>query len=150
MDLPNIEDLSLFLNEIPAVEFFECARTRPPGLGKDPKFLELQKAMRALVPVPGDKWVHDIEVLIDPGSRWHQGQRVHSHPEWTAIFYVDPAGVSTWIRSEGVDVAVTPDPGDCLIIPPDMEHWVAPHFGDRPRLSFAMLVQIPGRGSKYT
>lgn len=145
-----LEKLSKWIHAIPIEDYFECARARPPGLGKDPRFLQLQLDMRALVPIPGSDWVHDIDVLIEPGETNHQGQRRHSHTEWTSIFYVEPADVPTYLV-KGVEVwRIEPEPGDVLIIPPDIEHWVGKHDSDKTRLSFAMLVKEPGRESKYS
>lgn len=144
-----VEKLTKWIHSIPIEDYFEVARARPPGLGKDPRFLQLQREMRALVPVEGLTWVHDIDVLIEPGQTQHQGQRRHSHVEWTSIFYVDPAGIFTHLELPEGEVAMDLEPGDVLVIPPGVEHWVAPHHGDRPRLSFAMLVKEPGVPSKY-
>ena len=144
-----LEKRPKWIAAIPAEAYFEAARTPPHGLGKDPQFLELQLEMRSLVPVPGDTWVHDIEVLIEPGDDRHQGQRRHAHPEWTAIFYVQTAGVPTFVVEDHQTWKIEPEPGDILIIPPNVDHWVDKHGGNEPRLSFAMLVQVPGQGSKY-
>ena len=146
-----LEKLTRWIHEIPLEVFFEAARSRPPGLGKNPIFLGLQKDMRALVPVDGSTWVHDIDVLIEPHQTTHQGQQWHAHPEWTAIFYVSPGEpvVPLRIRSRDEVTEIIPEPGDCVIMPPDLEHKVADSHSDVIRLSFAMLVQVPGRESRY-
>ena len=146
-----IADLSEWIQEFGPSAFFDAAETRPPGLGKDDRFRGLQKAMRDLVPVPGDTWVHDIDVLVKPHQADHQGQRWHSHPEWTAIYYVaigsPPVPLEAMINDR--EVTVTPEPGDCIIIPPNVEHRVAASRSREYRLSFAMLVKDPGGKSKY-
>lgn len=146
-----LEKMPEWIHALTPEAFFEVARARPPGLGKDPKFLDLQRAMRAMVPVPGDTWVHDIDVLIEPHQGNHQGQRWHDHPEWTCIYYVDPGdpAVPIRIRTEVEIIEITPEAGDCLVMPPDLEHRVANSDSTIPRLSFAMLVPVPGRRSKY-
>lgn len=136
-------------DRIPIELFLEVASTTPHGLGKDPRFADLQQDMRAAVPVPGDDWVHDIEVLIEPDSGVHQAYRRHSHTEWTSLFYADPAGTPTHVVANGREARIQPDPGDIVVIPPNLDHWVANHRGDRPRLSFAMLVQVPGVPSRF-
>lgn len=145
-----IHDLSHWLDEISAETFFEAAETRPHGLGKNPIFSELQSEIRALVPVPGTDWCHDIEVHIRPHQRDHQGQRWHSHVEWTAIFYVAVGSpvVPILVRDETCDVLIEPSPGDCVVLSPGTEHRVDDSNSDIERLSFAMLVDIGG--SKYS
>lgn len=146
-----LEKLTRWIHSIPIESYFDVARARPHGLAKNPTFLGLQLDMRKLIPVPGSSWVHDIEVLIEPHQRNHQGQRWHSHPEWTAIFYAavgDPP-VPIRIRDEVSELEVTPQPGDCLVLPPDVEHRVADSHSEEPRLSFAMLVQVPGRETRF-
>ena len=146
-----VKKMKKWLRSIPIGDYFEAAATRPPGLGKNPLFRDLQLDMRELVPVPGRDWVHDTEVLIHPHQSNHQGQRWHAHSEWTAIFYVavgDPP-VPIRMRDEVSEWEITPWPGDCLVLPPSVEHRVADSHSDEPRLSFAMLVQVPGQESKY-
>lgn len=146
-----ITKLKKWILSIPIDDYFEVARARPPGLGKAPEFLGLQRDMRELVPVPGNTWVHDIDVLIEPHQTNHQGQQWHAHQEWTAIFYVDPGDppVPIRIRNRAEVDEITPEPGDCLVMPPGVEHKVADSHSDTPRLSFAMLVLAPGGESKY-
>ena len=146
-----LKKLSKWILAIPIDDYFEVARARPPGLGKNPLFRDLQLDMREQVPVPGNDWVHDIDVLIGPHQHDHQGQRWHKHDEWTAIFYVTVGNppVPIRIRDEVEEWSIEPQPGDCLILPPDTEHRVANSRSPDARLSFAMLVQAPGRKSKY-
>lgn len=151
MDNIRLEKLARWIEEIPGEAFLEAATTRPPGLAKDFRFSELQSEIRALIPVPGDEWVHDIDVLIQPGQSNHQGQRWHSHSEWTAIYYVavgDPV-VPLRVRDQRAELEISPVPGDCVILPPNTEHRVANSRSDTYRLSFAMLVPPPGEVSKY-
>ena len=146
-----IEKLTKWIYSIPIGDYFETARTRPHGLGKNPLFRDLQIDMRAQVPIPGADWVHDIEVLIEPHQSNHQGQQWHAHDEWTAIFYVavgDPP-VPIRIRDDFSEMEITPFPGDCVVLPPGTEHRVADSHSDKPRLSFAMLVQVLGQESKF-
>lgn len=112
---------------------------------KNPDLRPLLHEIRAEVPISGDDWVKDIEVLVEPGQRNHQGQVSHAHDEWTAVFYVDPAGVPIYIN----DLAYYPNPGDVVVMPPLVVHRVAENNTDKPRLSFAMLVEDPDIPSKF-
>ena len=146
-----LEKLTKWIKQIPIDEYFAVARARPPGLGKNEKFKELQQDMRRLIPLEGADWVHDIDVLIEPHQDNHQGQRWHEHDEWTAIFYVDPGDpvVPIRIRDAVTETEIRPEPGDCVVLPPNTEHKVASSRSDRPRLSFAMLVRVPGRPCRF-
>lgn len=144
-------NLSKWIHEIPVEAFFECAKTRPHGLGKDDRFEGLQADMRSAIPVPGREWVHDIEVLIDPAQTNHQGQAWHAHSEWTAVFYVAPGtpAVPIEVNLDGKVDSIYPYPGDCVIMAPGVQHRVAPSKSTTPRLSFAMLVQVPGVSTRF-
>lgn len=151
MDGFTIHRLPQWIENVPLHEFLDCARRRPPGLRKDWKFLPLLDEMRSHVPINGNDYVKDIDVLIEPGQKNHQGQVPHAHAEWTAIFYVDPGDPPVPILIEGKNSVfrVEPEPGDLIILEPGVEHWVAPSMSDRPRLSFAMLVEDPETPSKF-
>ena len=144
-----IHQLPQWIENVPIEDYMDCARRRPPGLFKDWRFHPLLEDMRALVPVPGDEWVKDIDVLVAPGQGDHQGQVQHAHDEWTAIFYVQPAGVPIVLKDENEVVRITPDPGDVIVLAPFVEHGVAPNNSDQFRLSFAMLVEDPDIPSKF-
>jgi quercetin dioxygenase-like cupin family protein len=139
-------DLRHWVDAFTFDEFLQTARTRPLGLGSNPELGPLLDEMRSLVPVPGDTWVKDIDVTIVPHETNHQGQVEHAHSEWTAVFYVQPADVPIIVEGE----AITPQPGDLIIMAPGVSHRVAPNKTDEIRLSFAMLVKDPGIPSKLT
>jgi quercetin dioxygenase-like cupin family protein len=139
-------DLRHWVENHPFEEYLQTAKKRPLGLAKNPYFRPLLAEMRALVPVPGKTWVKDIDVTIEPGQTNHQGQVEHSHPEWTAVFYVNPADVPIIVGGE----CVTPQPGELIVMAPGVSHHVADNQTDQVRLSFAMLVEDPGIPSKFT
>lgn len=129
-------DLNAFL-DIPGDRYLECAKTAPWGLGKWPEFGELQKAMRACIPVPGTKWKKDVHVLIEEGEEI----RPHAHAdEWTAIFYVDPGypRVAIIIDPDG---RIEPKAGQLFVLRPGVVHAVEKSKSERTRISFAMLVE---------
>jgi quercetin dioxygenase-like cupin family protein len=135
-------NLRHWVDRYPFGDYLQTARTRPLGLAKNPKFLPLLSEIRSLVPVPGHSWVKDIDVLIEPGQKNHQGQTEHAHPEWTAVFYVNPADIPIVVDGE----IITPEAGDLIIMAPDLPHYVANNTSDEIRLSFAMLVDDPIKG----
>ncbi len=130
----SIHNLSRFLKH-GRDRFLECANTPPWGLGKWTEFEELLETMRSHIPVPGDTWVKDIHVLVEPGSLI----AAHSHPEWTAIFYADPGTPPCAIIIEGE--RYEPKPGELVILSPNTVHEVEKSNADDTRISFAMLVE---------
>jgi len=116
-----------------------------------PEMIPLAREMRGLIPVDGDDWVKLITVAIEPGQTNHQGQNPHSHEEWTAVYYHDlgdPA-VPIYVEAERSVDEIVPAPGDVIVIPPGVRHWVAPSRSARRRVSVAMLVEAPGTRSKF-
>ena len=93
--------------------------------------------------------MHEIDVTIEPGQSDHQGQRRHAHDEWTAVFYVQPSS-QVGLETEGRDLLLQPDPGDVILMPPGVVHWVEPNKSQEVRLSFAMLVEDPEIPSRLT
>lgn len=134
-----IHDLSHWLEIYTAADFMQTAKDRPLGLKSNPDFHPLLREIRALVPVPGDTWIKDIDVTIEPGRSSHQGQVMHHHDEWTAIFYVIPSSPIE-IVEVGEIYEILPAPGDVVVIPPGIEHRATANKSDKHRLSFAMLV----------
>ena len=133
-------DLSHWTDKFSFDEFLACAETRPLGLKSEPEFHPLLKEIRALVPVPGDEYSKDIDVLIKPHQNNHQGQALHKHWQHTAIFYVNPSSAIAVIEN-GVERRIWPHRGEVVILPPDTEHYACPNDSDDIRLSFAMLVE---------
>jgi signal peptidase I len=106
------------------------------------------REIRALVPVAGDTWVKDIDVTIEPGRTNHQGQQLHLHDEWTAVFYVNPTSPIE-VHEDG-GYLVYPEPGDVVIMPPRIQHRATANKSDEYRLSFAMLVEDSRIPSKFS
>lgn len=109
------------------------------------ELLPLMQQMRALVPVEGSDWAKAITVAVAPYQNDHQGQQLHAHAEWTAVYYHAPAGVPIIVDGD----EVLPMPGDVVVMPPGTQHQVAPNHQNRLRVSFAMLVPEAGAHSKF-
>lgn len=135
-----IHSLKEWTDEYGLEEFLETANARPLGLKSNPDFHPLLREIRALVPVDGDDWVKDIDVTIEPGRSNHQGQHLHHHNEWTAVFYVSPSSPIEVIEG-GDQYLIQPEPGDVVVMPPGIEHRATANKSDEVRLSFAMLVE---------
>ena len=136
-----IHDLSHWTSRYSFEEFLACAETRPLGLKSHPEFHPLLKEIRALVPVPGDEYSKDIDVLIQPHAKPTSANELHRHPEYTALFYPAPVtGITVVI--DGVQQDIYPNVGDVIVLEPMVEHCAMRNNTDEIRLSFAMLVEV--------
>ena len=92
--------------------------------------------MRELVPKPG----HDVHSVVP--LRWLRGDEVaeHTHPEWTVIFYAQLGDPPVPVIIDGE--VYTPEPGECLVLPPNTPHAVPRSHSDTPRISIAMRVKV--------
>ena len=107
-----------------------CVVNPPRGLSKlQPDTVD---AMRSLLPAGRH---YESHLLLQNGK----GVDEHSHPEWVAIWYADPGEPPHPIIIEGVPV--TPEPGECIVMPPGVKHHVDPYLPKHPRILFAVLVK---------
>ena len=101
---------------IPRSHWMACAQGTPMGLSKDPVLEPMLHDLRALIPVPGREWKKERHVLLEYGKRI----AAHDHPEWVALFYVDPGDPPVAIIVEGE--RVEPEPGLVIVLPPGTWH----------------------------
>lgn len=111
-------------------ELGQVRRRQTRRIDGPPEFI---KEFRSFCPKPGDDYQKCIMVRVHPGD--HIGD--HTHPEHALLWYVEPAGVPVIVGG----VAVLPEPGQVLYIPPNVRHSVPKNNGKLSRVSIAMLVE---------
>lgn len=112
-------------------EYVECIETPPRGLAKLQP--ETVRVMRSLIPVEGP--YYESQGLLKAGK----GVAPHTHPEWVALWYADPGSPPHPIVIEGE--YVQPAPGECIVLSPNVDHFVEGYDSKHPRVLFAVLVR---------
>ena len=102
----------------------------PHTKGLQGEFFEpLLDELRDLAP-PGSTEPHShIAVILPPGK----AVGLHSHPQWTLIYYIDAEDVPIIVDG----IAIYPANNTAIMLEPETPHEVARNQTDRPRLSLA-------------
>jgi len=114
-------------------ELWEAARNNDPG-----SIGAFWDALRQFCPKPGNDRKKVVIMQVKTGRQI----RPHTHPEWTLLYYLEPANTPIIIN----DKPYIPKSGELIVLEPDVLHSVAKNESDKKRISFAMLVEKDEQG----
>jgi mannose-6-phosphate isomerase-like protein (cupin superfamily) len=113
------------------------AIARSGEIGEHPTLLPIFDALRKFIPMPGERdWRRAAQVILETGKNIAR----HDHPEWVALYYVDPGDPPVAVHIEGD--RIEPENGMVIVMPPGTWHSVEESRSARERLAFAILVEV--------